>query len=350
MLGLITPSSKNYGVIEGYLYEGVLVKLRNANEIFYVKGLQGEDNSYIILPRYVPCSHGDKIMLDGSRYLTLKTFKDQMKYVLSTNLKKYLRYSRIYGQVLPLVPVQDIEQIYDPVKRAQDIKLKPKTYIENIAAELLDLICTCVSKNNVGITGSLLAGFVEGVNDIDILILDIEEGRALMEYIQSLKNMRPLSFRINEKLMHKIYLHHSKTLHIDYSSFCRLWRRRILEGFYKGVPYFIRILAMRKRKPVFNMLRTRKIGTLNLILKIKLPASIFAYTTPCIHAANGSFRKELTLVSDRGIFTDTLVIVRNLYVSKAYVEYAIFKIEEDVYSGVILYLGPECSVSPITFL
>jgi len=316
-----------------------------------VKGLHGENDRYIILPRYVPDSNGDKVSIDGTRYTTLKTFEDQIRYVKSSNLKRYLTYSSIFDKVLPLVPVRDIEYIYDPVERAQELRKRPNTAIEHVAAEFLDLIYTCVSKSNVGIVGSLLAGFVRGVNDIDVVILDLDEGIALLDYIRDLKERRESLFRIKEEILYKTYLTHSRTLQISYEYFRKLWSKRVLEGAFRGVPYFIRILAMSNGDPLIKLVRVRKLGKVNITLRLKRVKQKFQYSTPCMREIySPSNSRRLYIMSDRGIFTDTLDFIYFLTVINADIEQVIFEVYGDVYSKIVIYLGPECSVIPMSFL
>ncbi len=333
------------------LYEGVIVRLYGFTELFYVKGIQDEDGKYIILPRYVPHRYGSKVMPDGARYMVLKSFSEQIRYVKSTVLRKYLTYSYTYGQVLPLVPEQDVASVFDPIERALEIRLRPRTAIEHVAAELLDVIYAYTSKRSVGVSGSLLAGFVEGVSDVDIVVIDVDDGEAVLENLAELKRVRPSIFDVDKGCLYRLYMYHRETVRVDYETFLKIWSKRVLEGFYRGVPYFIRILAMRDGVPIVQVQKTRKLGKISCMLEIDSTCrTCLSCTTPSLRLAKGPFRNKVMVMSDRGVFTDTLDIVRKFNVTGIEVEYSRLRIDECEYEGLALYLGPGTSMSPVSLL
>ncbi len=287
------------------LYEGCLVKLRERPEIFYIKGLVEEDGYVIVLPRYIPSDNGRRVDSKGRRYIVLKRFEEQINYV-RRKLRNMLRFSKVFNTYLPMISEEYIEELYDPVKKLEQILREPAYDIDNVIIELVEKLSKAVPIDKIGIAGSRLADLSGPDQDIDLLITDYTYTRNIIKILREVKDPS------NEKLIDLLTREHSKDIK-TYSIILRnIIRRRVLENIFRSCIYFIRILLMRDYEKQIIYRKVRKISRILTHCKI-IDEGELSYTTPSIHRVRTSIGVHY-LLSDRGIFTDTLVILNSFKV------------------------------------
>ena len=280
------------------LYEGCLIKLRGREEIFYIKGLVEESGRYIALPRYVPSERGDRIDLRGRRYVVLKTFDEQIEY-LKRKAPELFRLSKIFGTYLPLISEEDIDEAYHPDTKLRDILRRPIYEIDETISKLVKELTREIPINLIGVTGSRLVDLTGPGQDIDLLILDYRYVRNVIRILSKIREDR-------EDIITKFVEYHRKNLRFPKHVLKRILERRVLENVFRGYPYFVRILLMRNYEKCIIYRRVRSISRVVTYGKI-IESNDLSYTTPCIHKVRTSINVNY-LISDKGVFTDTLVI------------------------------------------
>ncbi len=281
------------------LYEGCLIKLKNRREIFYVKGLVEENGKVIILPRYIPSDSGNRQDPKGQKYLVLKTLEEQLEYI-RRKLPNLLRESRIFSTYLPMISEEDIDRVYYPTEKLREILREPRYSIDKTIIELVNLINKEVPLDFIGIAGSRLADLTGPDQDIDIVITDYRYVRKIVKILSKIKTP-------NNRKIESLAENHRKNLKTHYSILINILKRRILENIFKGYPYFIRILLMKDYKKCIVYRRVRYLSRIVTYCKIETIQNL-SYTTPCIHKVHTGIGIRY-LISDRGLFTDTLTII-----------------------------------------
>ena len=126
--------------------------------------------------------------------------------------------------------------------------------------ELAEVLGEAAGWNNVGISGSRLVGLdVEG-SDIDLVVYGVEEGSKayakLKEAFMEIEDFR--GYREGELL--KLYMARARETPLSLQEFSRQQSRRVLEGFFKDVEYFIRIIDP-GAEPPYSSYRSISLGT-----------------------------------------------------------------------------------------
>ncbi len=307
------------------LYEGVLVKLRHSDDILYVKGIFHPPGRVIAFPRYV--------IREGKIVKNLKTYKEQIQYAQI----RYRQFLKKLGDKYVLeIPVELIERVFDPVVRAREISQRPKSPDEEIIAEFLDILYDCVGKSDLGIVGSRLLGITGPEHDVDIVILDMDKALAVYDNLAYLKKVREFYFRTPNSVLRRLYENHRESLRVSFDEYRKIAERRILEGCYRGIQYFIRILLVRRKRLIMNICNVRKLFR-NYIVTIDFGKKIYttSLTCPCIYV-----EYSVPVVTERGVFTETLKILRRVVVCGD-LEEVIVNVRDSTKVMRWIYLGPD---------
>jgi len=287
------------------LYEGCLVKIRGREEIFYIKGLVEEDGKVIALPRYIPSDQGERADSRGRRYLVLKRFEQQIDYV-KKKVPNILRISKIFGTYLPMIKEEDIDEIYYPTLKLRQILKEPKYSIDRVIIELIRRLSKEIPLDIIGIAGSRLADLTGPEQDVDLVIIDYS-------YVEKIVNMlRELKEPYNEELIGCLVREHMREIQTTPILLRKIIKQRILENIFKNTTYFVRVLLMRNMKKCIIYRKVREVSKIVTYCKI-VEDSILSYTTPCVHKAHTGIG-TIYLLSDRGVFTDTLQILKSFKV------------------------------------
>ncbi len=119
------------------------------------------DNDRIVgCLRYIPTTHGLKKLStsDANNYL-------------KTNYPYYLYASKQMDTVVHAVPLAQVQQHYQPVKRLQQICAHPADYLETLVAHVADYFSSQGLKANaLGISGSILISAHRTASDIDLVV------------------------------------------------------------------------------------------------------------------------------------------------------------------------------------
>ncbi len=312
------------------LYEGVLIKLKNSEDIFYVKGISHPQGYVIAFPRYI--KQGEKVRI-------LKTYKEQILYAK----EKYPEFiKKLDDKEILLIPMSEIEKIYDPVERAAEIRRKPESPDEEIVAELIDILCEAVPQNYVGIVGSRLLGLRGFDHDVDIVVIDYRYAIPLYDILITYKRKYKKLFALSHKDISDMYKVHCQSLRIPFEKYVRTVTRRVLEGSFKGLKYFIRILLMYRHRPVFRIVSIMKLGKILTYAKFSPKIDTVSVTCPCLY-----FDANVPIVSERGVFTETLRLLQHVKVCGD-LEEVVLDVDGELVRLRWIYLGPDAYVEEVS--
>ncbi len=317
------------------LYEGCIVKLKGREELLYVKGIIEEEGRYIALPRYIPDKSGDRTSLvNCRRYRVLKRYEEQITYV-KKNLDRILRYSKIFKRKIPMISEEEVDIIYEPTEKLKEIMRQPALPIDNTIIKICNHLLRKIPQRYVGIAGSRLADLTGPEQDIDLVITDLRYTRNVLEIFKELKSR-------DKRIITKLVEFHKNTIKIPNIILHNLLSRRNLENSIDGYQYFVRILPMIDYKPVVKYYEIDTVGPVLVHVKVSTDSPL-PYTSPCIYRVESSLG-DIYLISDRGIFSETLLLLGSF---KVYGIYEIGRIElfEEYVISRWIYLSPNSFIT-----
>lgn len=219
-------------VIEGFY-------MRARDVIFYAKGVEHPPGKIVALPKYVLSSDGERVA-GGRRFRKLLTLKEQMAYV-TTHYGEYVVEDKYIGSLVPEIPLSMFEEIYDPIERAEDLLSREDLRgAEKDAADMLrDL--RSVSRA-IGVSGSILVGLHTAESDVDLIVYGEEDGRRVYELLRKRIEEGEEYRRYSERDATSLYSRRSEETPLSWEEFTKQERVRVLEGFYRGREYSIRLV------------------------------------------------------------------------------------------------------------
>lgn len=228
-------------IIEGI--EGDYIETKKTHLFFDVKGLLHPNERKISFLRFFPHPKGSRIKNNVS---FKKIYKLSDRYTfLRENYPNYLFFSKEFDLEVQGVRNEDIKMIYSPRKFLKElIKKDQVTRSENLSRELCEFFISegNLSENSLGITGSLMVGLNTDDSDIDLIIYGTENS---IEFQKTLTTILK-----NSKMCRKYNMGEYKTHYkwrfggseIPFESFLKSEQRKLHQGKYKNVDFFIRYI------------------------------------------------------------------------------------------------------------
>ncbi len=265
-----------HGVIEGFYF------IAYGGVVFYSKGVIHPPWSIIGYPKYYPSPSGDRVSrVNGARYAKLSVISEQLKLARKLGCRVY--YDEYVGAEAPHVELGFIEKILNPVEKAREVVNEEYDNVRVIrrAGEMLvDLIDNSgVSKEAIGLSGSILAGLYTESSDIDIVVYGENNGRRVYEYLKESIDGRGPYRRYDSRSIARVYESRAKETPIGFEEAVKQARRRVLEGLFKDTEYFIRLVKPASPRESYGMARYEKIGV-STLKAVVLDDSESIYT-PC---------------------------------------------------------------------
>ncbi len=229
--------------------EGDLLESREGL-IFDVKGLIHPAGRIIAFLRYYPEPNGDRLR-EGIRYIKIYDLEERYAF-LKANYPHYLFQDEISGELLQGVPIANIKRIYQPidlVKKLCELEKKGKrkevSSVIQRAFELIKLIQSQskVNFDKLGITGSSLVQLETKQSDIDLMVYGSKNAFLVKDaLIQLYKNRPDIIQPYSEKNIGELYEFRGKGSNLGFKEFVELEQRKILQGIYQGINYYIRCI------------------------------------------------------------------------------------------------------------
>ena len=238
-----------YGLIEGDFIETV------DGLFFAVKGFKHPIDRVIAYLRYVPDPVGDR-KLNNIRYRRVYDLEDTKNYLIKY-FPIYLSWVDYISQTLQTVPRTMIKRIYKPREGLNKIYRNNKTRLRHLVYEFTSILSnqSKVSKESIGISGSLLIGIATDDSDIDLIIYGEENGRKIYDGLTKMRRdssiIHPLDLKNATK---KIISRWGKT-NIKPEKFTEIEVGKKLHGFFKEKEYFIRLIKIPTNEEIAKPLK-----------------------------------------------------------------------------------------------
>ena len=228
-------------IIEGI--EGDYIETKNTHLFFDVKGLLHPNERKICFLRFVPHPKENRIK-NSISFKKIYKLSDRYAF-LRENYPAHLFFSKELDLEVQGVRNENIERIYSPRKFLKELIEKDQlTNGENISRELSEFFISKgnLSEKSLGITGSLMVGLNNEDSDIDLIMygteISIEFQKTLVTILKNSKMCR--NYNMDEYETH--YKWRFGGSDIPFESFLKSEQRKLHQGKYKNVYFFIRYI------------------------------------------------------------------------------------------------------------
>lgn len=223
--------------------EGDILKDLNGI-IFDVKGLVHRPSRIIAFPRFIPDIAGDR-KVKTNVYRKIYNISERFKF-LEQHFPHYIVYDSVFDEKLCEVPIEDVENHYQPTNRLTQLRHQEKVdFLEKDALGLLKLLkdYSNVPWNKMGISGSLLIKLHKLNSDIDPIVYGSKNCQKAYSALQSLLEDADGSFkRYTREDLKMLFDFRSKDTIMNFEDFVRVESRKVLQGKFRNRDYFIRFI------------------------------------------------------------------------------------------------------------
>jgi len=263
--------------------EGDYLQTKETCLYFDVKGVHHPNDRRICFIRFYPSKNGDRVK-NGIRYKKIYDLEKRYSF-LKEFYPQYLFFSKEWDMELQAVKNEDIEHIYSPRLYFQSLSNKKElSPIEETSKSLCELFIDegGVPDDAIGITGSQMVGLNRKNSDIDLIIYGTQNSLKFQNSLELIFKA-PNKCRMYNK---EEYLNHYSWRvggsDIPYETFLQTERRKLHQGKYHGIDFFIRYLKNSKDwKGNYYDYQFQNLGRISLKAKIK--DSIDSIFTPCTY-------------------------------------------------------------------
>jgi uncharacterized protein len=212
---------------------------------FAVKGLVHPPERIIACVRYAPDAAGERLAA-GQRYRRLYHFAEQ-EALLRECYPQYLAFDPACQVVLQSVPHAQVDQIYDPRRRLQDLReqsSRDRLAEDSVAFAALLAREAGIPGTVIGVSGSLLIGLHRPESDLDITVYGLAQGRAVQAALQCLLDTgaHPELARLDADGEQALYAERVADSQMAFADFLTVERGKINQGQFRGRPYFLRFV------------------------------------------------------------------------------------------------------------
>ena len=253
------------------------------NLFFAVNTYYHPKDKIIAFLRYVPCEEGDRER-NGIHYKKVNS-KEAYEY-LEKYHPDYLFYWNVENKKMMGVPVDDILEVHSPIARLNEI-LNDNS--DNKYYEKVKLLANTfhddagISYDNMGITGSTLAGLEREDSDIDFIVFGLDNNKKARKLYGKLKNDdSSVLDKISGEYWNRVYHKRIKDDSMSFDEFVWYESRKNNRGLIKGTLFDI--LSTRNPSDIdFNeSVHYKQIGSMKI--KCQIVDDEQSYDTPAIYS------------------------------------------------------------------
>jgi predicted nucleotidyltransferase len=285
--------------------------------IFTVKGCVHPDDRWFAYLRYLPDQSGDRSR-NGRVYRRIYQFADQ-NTVLSRHYPWYLGKDPCLDLPVQWVEKNRVRNVYDPIQRLADMTAaQPRDPVEKAVVDFGGWLrkTAGIAEGYLGISGSVLFALHRPESDLDFVVYGDEPSRMLHKALAPVldwPSQGPVC-RLRQDELVRLHQSHAKDTPLSFATFAMQQNRKVNEGIYRGMPYFIRFIkapeevGQRYGDPCFLQLGT-------VTIRARIVDDRDAIFTPCTYGIDqvdflegkrSGCLKEI--VSFRGRFADQVHI------------------------------------------
>ena len=290
--------------------EGFFYKLRSG-DIFYAKGVSHPPNAVVAYPKYVVDSNGDRVdRLTGTRYRRVASVAEEYSYTIS-RYRAYVRFDKFYGREVVVVPLTDVEVVYNPLEKAKELLYSGTTQRDAVLGDAREMLLDLINGSGVrevGISGSILVNLYTEDSDIDIVVYGRENGLKVYRYLLEVVDKDQRYRRYTKDDAHKLFSRRASETPLTFEQVVMQESRKVLEGFFKNREYFSRLVKYSWEEPPYDSYRCVKVG--KALMKLRVIDDRESIFTPCryrvevVEHIKGPRVDVVEVYSLRGRFTE----------------------------------------------
>lgn len=215
-----------------------------ANVIFDVKGLVHPPHKIIAFPRYIPDQDGTR--QSGKKvYSKIYNLAERFKY-LQQNTPQFIVFDPVFDENLCEVPINSITKHYKPIEKLTQLReSKNLVDLEYRAVSLAESLkkTAGIPWNNIGVSGSIMAGLSTSRSDIDLLIYGTKNCRKAYMALENLLKDEQSRFKpYSREELQTLFDFRSKDTSMTLEDFVKVESRKAFQGKFDSVDYFVRFL------------------------------------------------------------------------------------------------------------
>lgn len=225
-------------VLEGHYLETV------EGLFFAVKGWVHPPDRYIACLRYIPCESESERRKGNIGYCRLYEWAEQESF-LRESYPHYVSPDPVFHRVLQSVPLRNVQQIYDPRNRLEELRLAgARDSVEEDAINFASLLRkeAGIRWEYLGVSGSLLIGLHTPRSDLDLIIYGSGNSRAVHRTLQALRTAGGPVEHLGESDLATLYEERRASTFATREAYALRERAKAMQGRFRGRPYFIRFL------------------------------------------------------------------------------------------------------------
>ena len=273
--------------------EGDYLETKENHLFFDIKGYYHPHDRKICFLRFYPDPNGERIR-NGIRYKKIYSIPERYSKIRE-DYPQYLFFSHELDLELQGVENKDIKNIYTPREYYSAISIKKRlSELEQHSKRLCDLLITngSVPEKAIGISGSPMIGLNKEDSDIDIIIYGT---RTSLELQEKLPDLLSVANNIRAYNLAEYESHFNWRVggsDISFEDFLRSEKRKLHQGKFSGIDFYIRYIKSPKDWPgTFYDYTYKNLGRIKV--KAKIVDSTNSIFTPC------SYKIESLKVLDR---------------------------------------------------
>ena len=261
--------------------EGDYLQTKKTRLYFDVKGYHHPNDRRICFIRFYPSKEGDRVK-NGIRYKKIYDLEKRYSF-LKEFYPEYLFFSKEWDMELQAVKIEDIKHIYSPRTYFQALSNKSKlTPIEKTSRSLCELFIDegGIPDDAIGITGSQMVGLSKIYSDIDLILYGTENSLKFQKALKLIFKTPNKCRMYNKEEYSNHYNWRVGGSDIPYKTFLQTEMRKLHQGKYEGVDFFIRYLKSPEDwKGNYHDYQFQNLGRISL--KAKITDSKDSIFTPC---------------------------------------------------------------------
>ncbi len=282
--------------------------------IFAVKGTIHPPHRIVAFPKYIPTPTGSRSK-GKKKYMRIGSLKDSYRF-LKERHPEYLHHDPNFNELLSEVPHTKVIKYYRPQQTLRRLTGRKAMHLDEVERDAVDLAILLhehsnIPQQNIGISGSVMAGLHNSNSDIDLIIYGSNACHAAYKGLKKLTMDKASPIKpYNIEGLKRLYRQRRKDTKIPLKDFLKVERRKILQGKFRNRDYFIRMLkAPQEVSERYGDPRYTPMGFIELTAEVNDDTE--AIFTPCIYRIkkvstkkNFDVKKIEEVASFRGRFSE----------------------------------------------
>ncbi len=211
--------------------------------IFDVKGLSHPPGRVISFVRYFPSTKGDRER-EGIHYRKVYDLDERFAFI-KKHFPQYLVYDPVLDETMIEVPTERVTHHYQPISKMAELQSNSNpSSLEKKALDFVNFIVdkAPLSRENVGVSGSILVGLATLSSDLDLIIYGkknaVRVDLALKKHFEEGKHLK----RYSPEMLKTMHRDRFRESGISFEDYAYHELRKSFQGFFDRTEFFLRYI------------------------------------------------------------------------------------------------------------